>query len=212
MNTISKWVMAVGLLGGPLTAQATSVFQGQDANGAFDNSCTVSGATACAMFYDSDLKIEILNNWNIGSGSWSQAQTLAEKAGFNATGLTGWVLPTGNGYASAGASNQYLSIWNDVGGSLAGAQAHFDGWQTEANYWSGTEYSPGSYAWYFVSYNGNQPRDPEYYGLYAVAVRPGEISAVPLPATAWLLLSALGGLGLLMRRSQHQSHLGLAAI
>jgi len=36
------------------------------------------------------------------------------------------------------------------------------------------------------------------------------LAPVPLPATAWLLLSALGGLGLLVRRSQRQSLAALA--
>ncbi len=193
--------LAVGLFGGPLVAQA-STFQGQDANGAFDNSCTVSGAGKCAMYYDATLNIEILNNWSIGRGSWSQAQALAETAGFDATGLTGWVLPTGNGSDAAGSQNQYLSIWNAVGSSLAGLQAQFDGAQA-SYYWSGSEFSPGAAAWLINAYNGSQSVVGEDGGDFAVAVRAGEISAVPLPGAAWLLLSGLlGPISLWRRKAQ----------
>jgi len=198
MNTISKWLTVLALLSGPPWAHAT-VFQGQDANGAFDNSCMVSGVSACVMYYDSNLNIEILNNWNIGAGTWSGVQTLAEAAGFTATGLTGWVLPTESGNVSAGASNQYLSIWQDVGSSLSGLQAQFAGVQN-FYYWSGTEFSPALGAWYFGTGDGFQNVGGEFNDYYAVAVRPGEVSDVPLPAAVWLLLSGLGSLGAMVRK------------
>ena len=84
-----------------------SAFEGRDANGTVNNSSTVTGATKCVMIYDSTLDITILNDWNIGIGFWSataspgSAQALAETAGFNATGLTGWRLPTGDGLQPA---------------------------------------------------------------------------------------------------------------
>jgi hypothetical protein len=205
MNTLAKWMLVAAMTGmGSVSAQA-STFQGQDANGAFDNSC----GNTCVMYYDSTLNIEILGNWNIGSGPWSataaagSAQALAEAAGFDATGVTGWVLPSGDGGQPAGTLNQFLSIWNDVGGSIAGLQAEFKAVQY-AGYWSSSVYSPGVSAWYFATFSGNPGHsDVIYYGD-AVAVRPGEISAVPLPGAAWLLLSGLGGLGLLGKRRQQQ--------
>ncbi len=190
---ITFGLLAAGALSGPLSAQA-STFQGQDANGAFDNSC----GNTCAMYYDATLNIEILGNWNIGFGPWSataapgSAQALAESAGFATTGLTGWVLPTGNDTQPAGAQNQYLSIGTAVGGTLTGLQGQFFGVQN-AEYWSGTELTPGVYAWFFyTAYGGGYAA--ENFNYYAVAVRPGEISAVPLPGAAWLLLSGLLGL------------------
>jgi hypothetical protein len=69
-------------------------------------------------------------------------------------------------------------------------------------YWSGAEYSPGSgNAWYFNTTSGNQSYN---YGngleFYAWAVRPGDVSAVPVPAAFWLFGSGLMGLLGLRRR------------
>jgi hypothetical protein len=62
-------------------------------------------------------------------------------------------------------------------------------------YWSGTEYAIStSNAWYFGFGGGDQGYVVKTYNLYALAVHPGDVAAVPVPAAAWLLGSGLLGL------------------
>ncbi len=168
MNIKHKTALAAtisALLGAAGAAHAQ--FQGRDATGAASSTCTATGPNKCTYFYDSTLDITILNNWRLGDGApWSagaapnSAQAVAASAGFAASGLTGWVLPTGEGGALAGDLNQYLSIWNS-GDQISGSQV-----------------SP----------------------MFAVAVRPGDIAAVPEPQTYALMLLGVGALLLAKRR------------
>jgi hypothetical protein len=206
MKTLKTWVAAAAMLALTSAAFAAPVFQGRLADGTASATCTVSGATKCAMFYNTTLDITILNDWDIGTGFWSataaagSAQALAESAGAAQTDFTGWFLPTGDGDAVAGALNQYLSIWNDVGGSLAGLQAQFDG--VQSFYWSGTEYAQDtSRAWDFLTLDGFQGLFDKPSAQYAVAVRPGDVAAsVPEPQTLALALLALGATVVARRR------------
>jgi hypothetical protein len=64
-------------------------------------------------------------------------------------------------------------------------------------YWSGTEYSPDADgAWYFYFLYGLQRYRGKSSDFYALAVRPGEVSVVPIPGAFWILgslmLSAFG--------------------
>lgn len=156
------------------------------------------------MFYNTTLDITILNDWNIGIGTWSakaaagSAQAIARSAGFAATGRKGWVLPSGDWLADSDAENQYGSIWRDVGETASGLSAQFDGVQPHL-YWSRSDYEedPGVLAWVFGG--GYQRVLGHNFEGYAVAVRPGDVAPVPEPQTAALVLLALG-LTLVARR------------
>ena len=207
MNTFKTWVAAAAMLASAGAVSAAPVFQGRLADGTASTTCTVSGTDKCARFCDLSLDITILNDWNIGRGSWSataaagSAQALAESAGAAQTDFTGWFLPTGDGSKLAGALNQYLSIWNDVGGSLAGLKAQFDGVQSNF-YWSGTEYAPNpNGARVFRTGGGEQVNFGKGIAMHAVAVRPGDVAAsVPEPQTLALALLALGAAVVARRR------------
>ncbi len=68
-------------------------------------------------------------------------------------------------------------------------------------YWSGSEYAPNpGNAWGFITYNGYQYLNFKNAQLYAWAVRPGDVAAVPVPGAFWLFGSAMVGLMGLKRR------------
>lgn len=71
-----------------------------------------------------------------------------------------------------------------------------------STYWSGTEYALPSSAWEFGTVDGRQYMFGKNNGLYALAVRPGQLetSAVPEPSTYLLLGIALGVVGYARRR------------
>ena len=180
-------------------------FEGRNANGTVNDTCTALGLRRCAMIYDSTLNITILNNWNIGRGFWSataaafSAQWFAETAGFNATGLTGWRLPTGDGSQPAGALDEFESIWNHVGGSFLGLQVEFHGVRS-GNYWSGSENGAGG-AWFFRTDPGGPDDFDENPQKYVVAVRSGDVvAAVPEPESLALVLLGLVAAGVARRR------------
>lgn len=77
----------------------------------------------------------------------------------------------------------------------------FTNFQSSA-YWSGTEYAPNTYyAWFFYTASGNQSYNPKPNGLYyALAVRPGDVAAVPETETYALMLAGLGLIGWRVRR------------
>ena len=59
-------------------------------------------------------------------------------------------------------------------------------------YWSGTEYAPiPTAAWYFRTNFGFQDGTTKGSQVYAWAVSPGYVDAVPVPAAAWLFGPAL---------------------
>lgn len=63
-------------------------------------------------------------------------------------------------------------------------------------YWSGTPYyAPNSgNVWQFYFQYGKQTYNLTSGGLFALAVRPGDVAAVPVPAAVWLFGSGLLGL------------------
>ena len=68
-------------------------------------------------------------------------------------------------------------------------------------YWSGSEYAPSpNLAWLFNTIGGFQGKYYKYDQLYAWAVRPGDVAAVPVPGAFWLFGSAMVGLMGLKRR------------
>lgn len=191
LKLLSKAITAAALFT-VVSAHAAPVLEGKTLSGAQSTTCTVSGATKCAMFYDSALDVTILNEriW----GAWSStsaagsAQEHAESLGFTATGLTGWTLPT---------LQQYHSLWNKLGNSI---------WQDYFGslipYWSNEASSQLGYAWSFDVTQASPTYIARYsvLGLGAFAVRPGDVFAVPEPSSLALLTLGVVTLVWSMRR------------
>lgn len=76
----------------------------------------------------------------------------------------------------------------------------FDNLQSNG-YWSDLELAPGSSnAWFFSFSQGIQIDLIKSNNIFALAVRPGDVAAVPVPAAVWLMGSALLGLAGLRRK------------
>ena len=178
-----------------------------DANLAASNTFGVSGIAASGIM-----------NWGTAQ-SWIGAMNTASYLGYG-----DWRLPTtlqpdatcanqaivSHGLGCSGSEMGHL-FYGELGG-VAGTDIQtthnsflnlFSNLQSDV-YWSGTEYAPDSAnkAWVFGFLYGGQDPDFKYSSnLYALAVRPGDIAAVPVPAAVWLLSSGLLGLlGIAKRR------------
>jgi hypothetical protein len=109
------------------------------------------------------------------------------------------VLPTGDGSVAAGSENQYLSIWNSVGGSLSGLQGQFQGVRAGTYFSSSVGPDPDT-AWTIFSPSGFQRAGGGT--AFAVAVRSGDVALVPEPQTYALMLMGVAAVMVALRRRQ----------
>ena len=150
--------------------------------------------------FDSDQSLTWTKDANLnGQMDWATAVAWANNLDY--AGYTDWVLPTIDQLATQFSTN----LGEASGQSIAAS--HNDSYNLFTNlqsyrYWSGSEYAPlPYYAWLFDTYGGGQgPNGNKGDQLYAWAVRPGDVAAVPVPGAFWLFGSAMVGLMGLKRR------------
>ena len=149
-----------------------------------------------------------------GVMNWVDANNWA--AGLDVAGVTGWRLADtlqpdascdtqsgGDSYGYNCTGSELGKLFYNVLGGSAGSDITttynanyylFDNVQSYF-YWSATEYSPDSRdAWTMAFHSGFQSDLWKDDIFYAWAVQSGDISAVPEPATVWLIGSGLLGL------------------
>jgi len=183
------------------------------------------------FIYDGDLDITWMQNANInGFDSWNNQTAWVNslnivdtRPGAGGVIYSDWRLPKtlqpdancsiqtdpgggfpmqSNGTGCTGSEMGHLYSVDGIDTNSPGPFTSLQGW-----YWSGTEYTPDTTnkAWNFnfgVTI-GAQNYGPKYIGLFAWAVRDGDVAAVvPVPAAVWLFGSALLGLLGLRRASR----------
>ena len=190
-------VMVAGLAP---AGSALAALELRDING----NATVVAADA-EFAYDTVLKATWYLTGNNSGLIWDDAKAWA--AGLTVGTFRGWSLPSADpacGVAYNCTNSQmgelyYTALGNAAGGPLSNT-GPFKNLQSNI-YWSGTEYAPNhSLAWDFGTSNGFQNVDFNRFDIYALAVRPGDVAAVPEPGMVALLLSGLAGVMVMRRR------------
>ena len=150
--------------------------------------------------FDSDQSLTWTKDANLnGQMDWATAVAWANNLDY--AGYTDWVLPTIDQLATQFSTNLGEASGQSIADSHNDSYNLFTNLQSYA-YWSGSEYAPfPSDAWTFFTTNGTQNGGVgKFFQLYAWAVRPGDVAAVPVPGAFWLFGSAMVGLMGLKRR------------
>ena len=129
--------------------------------------------------------------WEVnGLQNWATQKAWAETTLDGFAGSNDWRLPGIAEYA-----NLFAAYGNLTSNTLPFVDVQ------PGVYWSGTEFAPGFLARDFNPVNGVQSIDFESDRFFAVAVRPGDVTArVPEPQTLALAMLALGATVVARRR------------
>ena len=170
----------------------------------------VSASSDNAVFlYDSALNITWLRDASpTGLADWYTATSWASN--LNIGDYDDWRLPNSDkciGYNCTGSEMGHL--WYVTLGNAGGAFTNFGPFQNMKSYlyWSGLDYQAPNIsesAFYFYTTGGLQEFDKKLLPFYAMAVRNGDVSAVPEVASAAIMLAGLVALAA-NARNRHPS-------
>jgi len=163
----------------------------------------LDGDAVVDAFYDTELDITWLRDANVnGAMNWWNAVAWAN--GYSFGGYSDWRLPTSDtcsGYGCTGSEMGHLwytELGNPAGGPMTNTGRFLN--LLSNDYWTGTDYAPDlNAAWEFRTNFGHQG---PYYKTnlhYAMAVRGGDVPAIPEPETVTLLLAGLVALAAIRR-------------
>ena len=140
---------------------------------------------------DTNTNLIWLQDWEVnGRQNWATQKAWAETTLDGFAGSNDWRLP---------GITEYANLFTAYG-DLTSNTLPFVDVQPDV-YWSGTEISSGFNAWFFIPGFGGQSYGVEVSRFFAVAVRPGDVTApVPEPQTLALALLALGATVVARRR------------
>lgn len=171
---------------GALNAGASTVGYNYDGSACSSN---------CIIYYNNTINATILNtvvsgNWDASGASSASVQYWAEHEGLQATGLTGWTIPTQDQFGQLISAVSWLI---NTGGY-------------KPYYWTSTTFPPTGEIMRYNPVDGTWGRSGANDSLKSLVIRQGNAATeltpapVPIPASAWLLLSAIGGLAFLGRK------------
>lgn len=178
------------------TALGITWLRDANVNGAMDwatanswaNNLTVGGVSGWRLPTMADPAATACNDWsyggaNCGSNPPTSSSEMASLF-FSTLGNKAYYDTNGNAQAGYGLTNV---------GNFQNMQSY--------GYWFGTEYAPTMIdAWYFYPDAGRQGHTGPTSMFYGMAVRTGDVAAVPEPETYAMLLAGLGLIGAVARR------------
>ena len=170
-------------------------------NGTYNLTAADFGSGGTVDWWAGQALVHYLNTQNYGGSSqWALPTQPDQNYGYNITNSQLGELYYNELHATAYPASNFGILGTGTLSDTSGSVGPFINAQNDA-YWSGTEYASNPYgAWVFVTYYGSQSYNLKGSQIYAWAVSPGQVNAVPEPSIAWMLLTGLVGLLGLKRR------------
>ena len=213
LSVMAAILLLAGMAGvseAALITIGTATYGGSDYNLIYDAD-SPGGPITWLDYSNSPLKWESQVDWADGLGA---ELTVTLNPGYTTDNdwATGWRLPSAGANPQCG-HDQTTSEMGHLFYDELGLNADYLPTTAELNagkfdnliaswYWSGTEHAGYPYdAWSFGMGCGYQQGfSCKYNGAYGLAVRSGQVSAVPIPGAIWLLGSGLASMVALGRR------------